>query len=126
MLKNLKLTFALCVIVTAGAVAVSAEAFTSGSDVGGSRAGSGAASISGYAVTNVKYAYVSAGSTISGVSFKLDQAAASARVAFGGAVWNACTVATTPDLNGKYAASCQGLNVPVASANDLSVVAQQA
>jgi hypothetical protein len=126
LLKNLRLSFAFCVIVTAGAVAVSAQAFTPGSEVGGSKAGSGAASVGGYSVSNVKFAYVSAGSRISAVTFKLDQAAGSARVAFGGAVWNGCTVATTADLNGKYAASCQGLDVPVAAAHDLSVVAQQA
>src|SRR4051812_34984756 len=47
LLKNIKLSFAFCVVVTAGAVAVSAQAFTTGSDVGGSRADSGAASVSG-------------------------------------------------------------------------------
>ena len=126
MLKNIRLSLAFCVIVTTGAVAVSAQAFTPGSEVGGSQAGAGAATIGGYSVSNVHFSYVSAGSKISGVTFKLDQAAASARVAFGGAVWNGCNVATKADLNGRYAASCQGLDVPVAAAHDLSVVAQQA
>jgi hypothetical protein len=126
LLTHLRFSFALSVVLTAGAVAVSAQAFTAGSDVGGSRAGSGSAAISGYAVTNVDYSFVSAGATISGVTFDLDRPADSARVAFGGAVWNSCTVATTADAAGKYAATCQGLDVPVASANELSVVAQQA
>jgi hypothetical protein len=33
-------------------------------------------------------------------------------------------VASAADVNGKFAASCPGLSVPVASADTLSVVAQ--
>ena len=124
MLTNLKLSFALCVVVTTGAVAVSAQAFNTGSH--GERAVSGAGSVTGFAVTDMKFTYISAGATISDLTFHLDRPAVSARIAFGGAVWNGCTVATTADVNGKYAASCPGLSVPRASAHDLAVVAQAA
>lgn len=125
MLEQLKWSAVFSAIVTAGAVAVSAQAFTAGNTVAATRGGAGSDTISGYVVTDVDYGFASNGTTISAVTFKLDAPADSARVAFGdGSLWNACTVASAADVNGKFAATCQGLNVPVASADSLSVVAQ--
>lgn len=127
MLKHLKWSAVFSAIVTTAAVAVSAQAFTAGSAVQPSQGGAGSDAISGYVVTDVNYSFASNGTTISAVSFKLDSEASQARVAFGdGSLWNACTVAAAADVNGKYAATCPGLNVPVASADSLSVVAQSA
>jgi hypothetical protein len=124
LLKHLKWSAVFSAILTVGALTVSAQAFTAGSAVAATQGGAGSDVITGYVVTDVDYSF-SHGTTISGVTFKLDSEANSARVAFGdGSLWNACSVAAAADLNGKYAVTCQGLNVPVAAADSLSVVAQ--
>ena len=126
MLKHLKLSAAFTAIVTAIAIALTTQALAAGSAVPGTRGGAGSDVISGYVVTDVDYSFGANPSRISAVRFNLDSVADSARVAFGSdAPWNACTVATAAAADGKYAVSCEGLDVPVASADQLSVVAQQ-
>ncbi len=126
MFKHFRLSAVLSAIVVGGVVAMGAQAFTAGSTVPGTRGGAGSAVISGYAVTDVDYTFGSTGSTIATVNFNLDRAADSAKVTLdAGSTWRPCTVATTPAFNGKYAASCSGMNVAIASANELTVVAQK-
>jgi hypothetical protein len=115
----------LSAIVVSAIVGMATQAFAAGSAVPGTRGGSGTAAISGYAVTDVDYSFGQTGVTIDTVSFNLDRAATSAKVTLDdGATWHACNVAATATFNGKYAASCSGVNAAVASANQLTVVAK--
>lgn len=127
MLTHLKWSAALSAVVIGGVAAVSAQAFTASSDLPGTRGGAGSSAISGYTVTDVSYTFGGNGATITALDFKLDEAAGSAKATLNsGGSWHSCTVAATPDSRGRYATSCTGLHVAIASADQLAVVARQA
>jgi hypothetical protein len=117
----------LSAIAIGGVAAVSAQAFTASSNVLDTGGGAGGSVISGYTVTDVRYTFGGNGSTITALDFKLDGAAGSAKATLNsGGSWHSCTVAATPDSHDRYATSCAGLHMAIASADQLAVVARQA
>jgi hypothetical protein len=107
-------------ILVAGAVAMGAHAFTASNTVPTSKAGSGAAAISGYTVSNI--AYTNTAGSITGVAFNLDGAAAdvSVQLSVGGPSYDCgASGATSP-----FAVTCT-TNDTAASATSLIVTAHQ-
>ena len=87
---------------------------------GDTYAGEGSANIVGYDVTNVNYGLTTADtdpSDIDQVTFTLNAAASSAYVSFNGGTWTSCSI------SGGTNVTCSGLNVAVAGATSLGVIA---
>jgi hypothetical protein len=81
-------------------------------------AGEGTTTIDGYTVSNIEYTLdTNNPANIIAVTFTLDAAASTARVSFGAATTTVCT-------GGPTDWSC-AVNVPVSSANSLTIVAAQ-
>lgn len=126
MFKAMKTVAGLGAVLAAGVVAMGAHAFTASNTVPDTKAGVGAGTISGYAVTDVAYTFSADGTDITGVGFNLDGLADTVQVKlFAGDTWHSCTPGTTA-ANAKYAATCTGFTVANASATELSVLAQKA
>jgi hypothetical protein len=117
--RNKKRSVILTLLLTL-LLAVAAYAFTAANTFpnGAPSAGDGSATISGYAVDNISYTVNAAGDTITGVDFDLDAAASHASVS----VHSGDTLSACSNTSG-FSWSCTGLNVSIASADELRVVA---
>jgi hypothetical protein len=111
-------TLALC---TAGALALGAYAFTASNTVPTTSAGSGAAAISGYAVSGVAYALNATSPTnIDAVTFSISPTAATtvkAQLVSGGTFYP-CT-----NTSGSVSCATTSPQATVAAANQLTVLA---
>jgi hypothetical protein len=100
MFRNFKvLLFVLVVVVIAG----SAYAFAAANTVPASNVGSGASTVSGYAISNIEYNFVSGNPTqIDSIEFDLDQAANTVMIQLDATAvtgdtdwdWAPCTIST--------------------------------
>jgi hypothetical protein len=100
MFRNFKvLLLVLVVIVIAG----SAYAFADANTIEASTVGSGASTVSGYAITNIEYNFVSGNpNEIATIEFDLDQAAATVQIQLDDTLftgdtawdWAPCTIST--------------------------------
>jgi hypothetical protein len=114
--RNKKRSVVLTLLLTL-LLALAAYAYTASNTVPATHAGDGHEAISGYTVSNVNYTVDSAGN-ITDVAFDLDAAASNASVSVHAG--DPLTTCTNPSGNHW---TCSGLNVSVASADDLRVVA---
>ena len=120
-------TAALLVFALAGAIGVSAFAFTASNTVPSHSAGAGAGTVSGYTVSSpTNYTFSGNGLTMTNVSFDLDKAASDVAVALTASTptqsdWSDCGASGG---SSPWAVTCTfGTPVPVASGLKLSVAA---
>ena len=119
-MKNVLRPRSFGMLIIALILAASVYGFAAANTVPDTYAGDGSGTISGYTITNVAYSLNgdSDPTDIDQVSFTLSTAASEAYVSFdGGTIWASCTI------SGGTSVTCTGLNISVAGAASLRVIA---
>ena len=106
--------------VAAAALTAGSYAYTAANTVPGTRAGDGAATVSGYTVSAVDYRLAADPTLIDSVAFTLDAAASTvkAKLEATGTTYTDCTSVAANDWECDFAS-----DVPVVSADELTVIA---
>ena len=117
-------TTGLLAVVVACVAAFGAHAFTASNTVPDHSAGSGAAAVSGYTISNYEYTFSGDGTTINVVAFDLDKAASDVKIALTATPVHADWLDCAGSAGGSNTVTCT-LGTPVAASavNDLHVVA---
>jgi hypothetical protein len=120
-MKNVLRPRSFGMLIIALILAASVYGFAAANTVPDTYAGDGSGTISGYTISNVAYGLTTSDSDpsdIDQVSFDLSTAASEAYVSFdGGTSWATCTI------SGGTSVTCSGLNIGVAGAASLRVIA---